>query len=200
MFSKLLELCISPRLVKLLHVDDDNDHVATMTSKGRRLAGLCRRKLVSRNPAFMMKVFNTYLLPSMLYASSVWSPRLRYELNALETIQRQYTRRIVGLRHMCYGERLHTMQQLSIESTFMASDLVLAYKLLHGKLGITAADAGLNLCAGTTRANGILLQQQHGIPMLWKTVPLDILQSPSLSLFKKKLKKWLLAADFMHFD
>jgi hypothetical protein len=38
------------------------------------------------------------------------------------------------------------------------------------------------------------------IPMLWKTVPLDILQSPSLSLFKKKLKKWLLAADFMHFD
>jgi hypothetical protein len=109
-----------------------NDHVATMTSKGRRLAGLCRRKLVSRNPAFMMKVFNTYVLPSMLYASSVWSPRLRYELNALETIQRQYTRRIVGLRHMCYGERLHTMQ-LSIESTFMSSDLVLAYKLLHGK-------------------------------------------------------------------
>jgi hypothetical protein len=48
------------------------------------------------------------------------------------------------------------MLTLSIESNFMASDLVLAYKLLHGKLGITAADAGLNLCAGTTRANEVI--------------------------------------------
>jgi hypothetical protein len=171
-----------------------------MTAKGRRLAGLRRRKMVSRSPAFMMKVFNTYILPSMLYASPIRSACLRYEINVLKTVQRQYTRHVVGLRHMCFGKQQHTMQQLSIEFTFMASDLVLAFKLLYGTLGITAADAGLNLCAGTTRTNGILLQQQHvnsaslvqsfkyRIPMLWKTVLLDILLSSSLSLFKKKLK------------
>jgi hypothetical protein len=163
------------------------------------------------NPEFMLRVLNTYVLPSMLYASAIWSPRLRYEANALEAVQRRYTRRITGLEHLSYGQRLHTMQQLSVESACMASDLILAYKLVHGMLGITAAKAGLHLCDGSTRSSGTLLQQQHvaggslsqcfkfRIPVLWKTVPLDILQSPSLSLFKQKLRQWLMFADFVDF-
>jgi hypothetical protein len=188
-----------------------SDHVATVAAKGRRLAGLCMRKMVTRKPDFMMRVFNTYVLPSMLYASSIWSPRLRYEIDAFEAVQRRYTRRITGLRHMSYGQRLHTLQQLSVESACMAADLVLTYKLVHGMLGITAAEAGLHLCAGTTRASGILLQQQHvaqtslsqtfkfRTPVQWKTVPNNILQCASLSLFKKNLRHWLMIADVEHF-
>lgn len=185
-----------------------NDHIATMKAKGRRFAGLCIRKLVTRNSDFMLRVFNTYVLPSMLYASAVWSPRLRFEMDALEAVQRQCTRRIMEIRHMINGQRLYTMLHLSVESACMTADLVLAYKLVRGMLGITAAEASLHLGSGTMRASGILLQQHHVavtsphknssfvFRCYGRTVPHNIMQCANL----KKLRQLLMIADFAFFS
>jgi hypothetical protein len=196
----------------ILRMANGSDHVAMATTKGRRLAGLCSRKFLSRRPDIMLKVYKTYIRPTMLYASQVWFPHWRYEIDDLEGVQRRFTRRVVGLRYKSYGQRLRSLDLLSIESTCMAADLITVYKLLHGMHGITAKEAGLQRSEGITRATGIKLRQQRvskeslkslfkfRAPKLWNALPLDILQSVTLSEFKRKLEKWLLTADLAFFD
>ena len=53
-----------------------------------------------------MKIYKTYVLPPIMYASQLWSPNLRYEVNALEAVQRRLTKRIVGSRVKSYGDQL----------------------------------------------------------------------------------------------
>ena len=63
-----------------------HDHIAMVIKKDHRLVGMCFRQLQSRHPDFLLKVYKTYILPPIMYASQLWSPNMRYEVNALEAV------------------------------------------------------------------------------------------------------------------
>ena len=65
-----------------------HDDIAMVAQKGCRLVEMCFRLLQSRQPDFLLKVYKTYILPFIMYASQLWSPNLRYEVNELEAVQR----------------------------------------------------------------------------------------------------------------
>ena len=68
-----------------------HDHIAMVAQKGHRLVGMCFRQLQSRRSDFLLKVHKPYILPPIMYASQLWSPNLRYEVNELEAVQRRLT-------------------------------------------------------------------------------------------------------------
>ena len=49
-----------------------------------------------------------------MYASQLWSPNLRYEINALEAVQCTLTKRIVGSHDKSYGDRLQRSAWLTL--------------------------------------------------------------------------------------
>ena len=82
------------------------EHIAIVAQKGHQLVGMCLRQFQSRQPDFLLKVYKMYILPPIMYASQLWSPNLRYEINELEAVQHRLTKRIVGIREKSYGDRL----------------------------------------------------------------------------------------------
>ena len=58
-----------------------------------------------------------------MYESQLWSPNLRYEINALKAVQRTLIKRIVGSRDKSYGDRLQRCDLLSLELRRIKRDM-----------------------------------------------------------------------------
>ena len=187
------------------------EHAAVVAQKGLRVTGLCLRAMPCRDLQFILRVYKSYILPVLCYASCIWSPYLKYEIDDLEQVQRKFTKRLTGQRHLSYGQRLSNLSLLSLESTRIEADMILVYKILHGLMDITPEDAGLNLCKSNTRGGGLRLLQPRASTAAaaslfpsrassqWNSLPLDIIKRPSLSLFKVDIRQWLHAIDLAYF-
>ena len=137
-----------------------HDHIAMVAQKGRRLVGMCFRQLQNRQPDFLLKVYKTYILPPIMYASQLWFPNLRYEVNKLDAVQCRLTKRIVGSsRDKSYGDRLQRCNLLSLESRKIERDMHTVFKLIHGLHSIILEDAALSLYNSITRGSGVRLKQ-----------------------------------------
>ncbi len=174
--------------------------------------GLCRATLQCRDSDFLVRVYKTYIRPTVMYASQIWSPKLRHEVTALEAVQRKLTKLVAGEQNRSYGQRLADLDLLSLESCRILSDLVTVYKILHHQLGIMPYKAGLRVSPCATRSGGLRLQQQHvlasGVDNLfkfrvthtWNAISTDIIQCVTLKDFKHKLYQWLFNIDQTYFD
>ena len=54
----------------------------------------------------MMTLYKTLVRPILEYCSAVWNPSAIGEIAQLEQVQRNFTRRILGCKHLDYWERL----------------------------------------------------------------------------------------------
>ena len=116
-----------------------------VAQRGRQIVGRCFRAIQIRDLAFMLHIYRTYILPGLNYASPIWSPNLRQEVNELESVQKRYTKRLIGQAQHTYGERLRNLSLFSLESQRELADYVMIYKLCHNIIGITLEDTGLFL-------------------------------------------------------
>ena len=182
-----------------------------VAQKGRRLVEMCFRQLQSRQPNFLLKVYKTYILPPIMYASPLWSPYMRYEVNAIEAVQRRITKRIVGSRDKSYGDRLQRCDILSLESRKIKRDMHTVFKLIHGLHGITLEDACLYQCNSITHGRGVRFKQgqvinnaicnlfKYRIPQQWNSMPLNIVQCTNFTSFKRSLFVHLKENDLTFF-
>ena len=93
-----------------------------------------------------------------MYASPCWSPRLRRDVTALESVQRYFTKRLMGLNNLSYTERLRHLHALPLEDMCTIADLRLAYKCLHRLCHISPEDIGLSYQMGITRGVRVRLK------------------------------------------
>jgi hypothetical protein len=49
---------------------------------------------------------------TIMYATQIWSPKLRYEVAELEAVQRKLTKLVAGERNRSYGQRLADLDLL----------------------------------------------------------------------------------------
>ena len=61
------------------------------------LAFACFNDITTRSVPVLRKVFLTYLKPILKYVSNVWAPYLMKHINALEKVQKHFTKRIPSL-------------------------------------------------------------------------------------------------------
>ena len=64
---------------------------------------------IIRRHNILVKAFNTYVRPVLEYASSIWSPTQIGLINRLESVQRRFTKRLPGIGHLTYRERLSAL-------------------------------------------------------------------------------------------
>jgi len=71
--------------------------------------------------ASIQKAFLTYVRPVLEYASNVWAPYLIKQINALEKVQKNYTKRIPTLTNLSYPERLAALdlEPLELRSSYI---------------------------------------------------------------------------------
>lgn len=69
-----------------------SEHIRTITSKARSRSFLLLRALHSKDPIFMQRMFDVYVRPLLEFASPVTNTFRVGHINALESVQRQFTR------------------------------------------------------------------------------------------------------------
>ena len=70
-----------------------NQHIQNITTSASRSLGFLKRNIRSQNPAALREMaYKTLVRPVVEYASSVWSPYTKSNVDKLEIIQRRVAR------------------------------------------------------------------------------------------------------------
>ena len=94
-----------------------DNHIATVVKKCSRLCGWILRTFSTRSKPVLLTLFKSLVIPHLDYGSQLWSPFQVKSINALERVQRVFTKYIDGMHNLSYAERLVTWDLLSPKKT-----------------------------------------------------------------------------------
>ena len=115
-------------------------HVSNTAQKAGGLAQNILKSTVCRSPEFMLPIFCSHIRPILEYCSCLWHTGYVGDIRMLESIQRRWTKQIENLSHLDYGTRLRTVNLYSVSGRLLRADLILCWKIFHGKCCISPAD------------------------------------------------------------
>ena len=91
-------------------------HIDSILAKARQRASLIYKCFVSRSPDLLARAFTTYVRPILEYACVVWNPVYVGLIDKIESVQRQFTKRIPKISHLNYRDRLIFLNLDSLNS------------------------------------------------------------------------------------
>ena len=178
-----------------------NAHIHLIITRASQRLGVLFNGFLTRDMLTLRKAYITYIRPLLEYNCIVWSPTLKKHINAIEKIQRKFTKRIPSLSNMPYLDRLKTINLDSLELRRLRFDLIYYYKILHDltphdkndffsfHLPPTSLRSATPLLIRPTRASSVLYSSfQYRSIKVWNYIPDDIKTCNSLPKFKNLLK------------
>jgi len=183
-------------------------HYRFISNKAQQRASLILRTFRSRDPILLFKAFSVYVRPLLEYCSPVWAPVYVTDVELIERVQRRFTKRLNGLWHLCYFERLRMLGNIeTLELRRLKSDLTMVYKIVHKLIAIDfneffalnnfSCTRGHNFKLTKPKCNNNARQFSFACRCInaWNFLPVDVVAAASL----KKFKAGLSTVDFIKF-
>ena len=95
-----------------VNVDDElnfEEHVQIQTTKATKLLAMIRRSFSYIDEVSLPLLYKAIVRPHLEYCNTVWHPRWKKDMEALEAIQHRATKLVPGLGEKSYGERLKAL-------------------------------------------------------------------------------------------
>ena len=124
-------------------VDDKltfNGHIDQIVQRAYSRANLIHKCFLSRDVRTLTRAFCVYVRPMLEYASCIWSPHLQNNVQKVESVQRKFTKRLLGFKSLDYKTRLLRLGLDSLEMRRLQQDLIYTYKILFGHVNVDAND------------------------------------------------------------
>jgi len=97
-------------------------------------ANIIHTCFISRDAFTLIRAFKVYVRPILEYATCTWSPHNIFIIQQVETVQRNFTKRLPGYASLCYKERLSHLDLDCLEMRRLRHDLLYTYKMICSRL------------------------------------------------------------------
>jgi len=134
-------------------------HINSAVTKAHQRANAILLCFLSRNIDMLKSAFIVYVRPFLEYNSVVWSPYYKQDIEAIERVQRRFSKRSRGLKEFTYEERLKFLGWPTLEFRRLNNDLLWSYKILFGLVHLNS-DHFFKLSPNQTRGHGFKLYKQ----------------------------------------
>ena len=107
-------------------------HINKMTADARKMASWVLGAFRDRSVLTMTTLFKSLVRSKLEYCSPLWNPARISDIQAIENIQKQFTRRISGLNGLNYWERLQSLKLLSLQRRRERYSIIHVWKMING--------------------------------------------------------------------
>ncbi|KAL5270062.1 hypothetical protein ACHWQZ_G003521 [Mnemiopsis leidyi] len=154
----------------------------------------------------MMTLYKSLIQSKVEYCCPLWNPSRISDIQTIENIQREFTRRISGLKERNYWERLTELKLFTLQRRRKRYSIIQVWKIKNGlapnsvgmkfyesaRLGIRAKIPRFNYKAQVSISTAY--DDSFGLKgaRLWNILPMNVNSQSTLEAFKLSLGKFLL--------
>jgi len=147
----------------------------------------------------LVRAFTVYARPLLEHDSVIWSRFTVHDIEAVESVQRRFTKRLPALNSLSYPDRLKRVNLHSLKLRRLYTDLYYCYKMLFGLVDIKLTDFFEWTPHHSTRGHNFKLYKKSctmrvrstffsdRVVNVWNNLPASV-DFKSLSSFKRTVK------------
>jgi hypothetical protein len=107
-------------------------HIEHIIAKSFKKLAIINKVFKTKNQFTIIKLYKSFIRPSLEYASIIWSPYTQYLIDDIERVQRRMCNMIPTLRHLSYRSQLKSLKLLSLSARRTRFQLICIFKIYKG--------------------------------------------------------------------
>ena len=186
-----------------------SEHIRSATSKARRTLGALRRNLKQCPRPLKERAYLAMVRPTLEYASCIWDPHLKQDIQLLESVQRRAARFVLNKPHRRSASKHDSVTEMisqlgwpSLQQRRARATTTMLYRI---RTGLVCVPDAYQPCPAVTRQRRCHTQQLH-VPQAsicasqhsfvpraarqWNALPEEAVSAPSIEAFKAAIQDW----------
>ena len=179
-----------------------NSHIENITVHANRTLGFVKRNIKTKKQEIQTIAYNTLVRPQVEYASAVWSPYMKENINRIEMLQRRAARWVCNdySPYSSVTDMLSNLGWRSLELRRYDSCIATFYKIVYGLVAIPVPPYFEHTMI-QTHHHPLVYRQIHTsfsyyyysffplMVILWNRLPADLVLDSDLDSFKQGVSK-----------